>query len=163
MPDSLLILIRLICLFLSLHALLVIRKLSPQQFAVSKWGRLGEHDELQQPGAQLIDILQPRTPEEDLLLRGGPQQGPLWPTTGPRRPPLPRFQPCVLHGPVQSSDNEPLPPQPRTDAGVPRTPNNGSVPQPGAAPPAGQLRHGLPVTPTGQVSWFRNRTHTCMN
>lgn len=156
---------------------LVCRELPPEQFAIfpwpSEWRRSGEDSELRQPGPQLIDTLQSRPPEEDLLLGDGPQQGTARTTISPRRASLSRFQSSGLHGPLQSTDNEPLPPQPRTDARVSRAPRGRVISwtvtqrtEPGTtqpsglslpATPASQLRYRLPLTPTGQVSCLRDR------
>lgn len=160
---------------------LVIRELPLEQFAIfpwpSEWRQSGEDSELRQPGPQLVDAVQPRPPEEDLLLRSGPQQGTIWLYIGPRWASLSRFQSSGLHGPFQSADNEPLPPQPRTNARVSRAQSGGVLSWPVAqqtesgttqpsglslpAAPASQLRHRLPLTPTGQVSWRKwNITQT---
>lgn len=150
--------------------LLVIREQPLEQFAVfprhSEWRLNGKTTE---PGPQLIHALQPRPPEEDLLLRGGTQPGTIWPNNSPRWASLSRFQSSSLHGPFQSPGNEPLPPQPRTDARVSRAPTGRGISrpvkqrtesatnQPSGRPlpatPASQLRHRLSVAPTGQVSW----------
>lgn len=163
----------LFCRFLFCLSSLVIRELPLEQLAVftrpSKWRLSGEDSEFRQPGPQLVDALQPRPPEEDLLFRSGTQQGTVWPNIGPRWASLSRFQSNGLHGPFQSTDNEPLPPQPRTDARVSRAQSGGVVSWPVAqrtesgttqpsglslpATPASQLRHRLHLTPTGQVSW----------
>ncbi len=162
---------------------LVIRELPLEQFAVfpwpPEWRRSGEDGELGQPGPQPIDTLQPGPPEEDLVLRSGPQQGTVWPNISPRWASLSRFQSSGLHGPFQPADNEPLPPQPRTDARVCRAQSGGVVPWPVAqrtesgttqpsglslpTTPASQLRHRLPLAPTGQVSWKKQKPDLFLN
>lgn len=152
---------------------LVIRELPPEHSTVFFWPPecrfSGEDSELRQPGPQLVDALQPRPPEEDFVLRGGPQQGTVWPSSSPRWASVSRVQSSGLHGPFQSTDNEPLPPQPCADARVSRAPSGrvlswpvtqwteSATTQPSGlslpATPESQLRHRLPVKPTGQVSW----------
>lgn len=150
----------------------VFRKLAPEQSAVlpgsSRWRHRGQGAELRQPGPHPVHALQPGPPEEDLLLRGGPQQGTIWARTGPGWSSLPWIQSRCLHSPFQPADHEPLPPQPRTDARVSgaaagrvgcwwqlseRTESDAGKPAgltPAAA--AGQLRYWLHLKPAGQVS-----------
>jgi len=151
---------------------LLIRELPLEQFAVFSWSSERrchrEVGELRQSGPELVDALQPRPPEEDLILRGGPQQGAVGLNISPRWFPLSRFQSSSLHRPFQSTNNESLPPQPRADARVSWAPDDGFVSWPVTqqndpttvqpsclslpATSASQLRHRLHFTPTRQVS-----------
>ena len=109
--------------------LLVHRELPLEQSAVlprlSQWRLSGADGERGQPGPEPIDPLQPGPPEEDLLLGGGPQQGPLRPAHGPGGPGLPGLH-AGRRGPHQPAAEEPLPPQPGPGARVPGASGRGA-------------------------------------